>query len=86
MELLLGIIIFALIGFIAWREKHFANERHDLIAALLSRDATEYKITSTPATQEREIVTPATPSPFIDEHALSDDEWFEAIKKTNEAN
>lgn len=83
-SIMLGLIIFALIGFIAWREKHFSQERKDLIGGILSKDATEYKFVTTPP-QKKEKKEPVLPE-FMDEHSLTDEEFFEAIKKTNEPN
>jgi hypothetical protein len=79
-ELILGIIILALIGFIAWREKHFVSEKQQLMAFKLSETATEFKIvTEAPKKEEPTKVS----SDFIEEQSLSDDEFFEAIKKSN---
>jgi hypothetical protein len=82
-EIILGVVILALIGFVAWREKHFVEEKKQLMAFKLSENAVEFKIaTEKPQkVQEEEI-----PSEFIPTNALTDDEFFEAIKKSNEIN
>ena len=80
-EAILGLIVFALIGFIAWREKHFVSEKQQLMAFKLSETATEFKI----VTEQPKKEEPAKiPTDYIEEQALSDDEFFEAIKKSNE--
>lgn len=81
-ELILGIIILALIAFIAWREQHFSLERKDLIAGVLSKDIHEFRIATTPIDKKKE--EPKTPSDLVEEQSLSDEEFFEAIKKSNE--
>jgi hypothetical protein len=81
-ELILGVVILALVGFIAWREKLFVQEKKDLLAAKLSENATEFKILTTPPRKEEK--TEEVPSEFVPTSALSDDEFFEVIKKSNE--
>lgn len=80
-EVILGLIIFALIGFIGWREKHFSVERKDLIAGILSKDVHEFTIATTPIQKVKEA--PKQPSELMEESALSDDEFYDAIVRSN---
>lgn len=81
MEIMFGLIIFALIGFIAWREKHFTEERKQLISGILSKDVQEFTIATQVPSKKPE---PQIPPEFIPESDLSDDEFFDAIKKSQE--
>lgn len=83
-EVILGIITLSLIGFIAWREKHFTLERKELIAGILAKDLNDFTVAVTPPQKEEKKVV--TPSEFILEESVSDEDWLKAIKKTNEAN
>lgn len=84
-EIILGLIIFSLIGFIGWREKHFSQERKDLVAGILAKDIEEYKFAVTPPVKEKKE-QPQEPPEFVATSALSDEEFFEAIRKGNEVN
>jgi len=84
-EIILGLIIFSLIGFIGWREKHFSQERKDLVAGILAKDVREYKFAVTPPVKEKKEVTQEPPE-YVSTSSLSDEEFFEAIRKGNEVN
>ena len=81
-EVILGIIILALIGFITWRERHFLEEKRQIMGFKLSQTATEFRlVTENPKKDKDE---PKIPSDFVEEQSLSDEDFFEAIKKSNE--
>lgn len=79
----MGVIILALIGFLAWREKEIRQERKELMTAALTKDPVAYRIAATPPSKEPE--QPAAPE-FMPTTEMTDDEFFEAIKKNNEVN
>jgi hypothetical protein len=81
-EIILGVIILALIGFITWRERHFLDEKRQIMAFKMSDTVTEFRIATEKPKKDEEA---KVPSEFVDEQSLTDDEFFEAIKKTNEA-
>ena len=80
-ELVMGVIILALIGFIAWREKETRHERRELMTGALTKDPVEYRIAATTPTKEEK---PQAPAEFMPTTEMSDEEFFEAIKKSNE--
>ena len=84
-EIILGIIVLSLIGFIAWRERQFHQERKDLIAGVLSKDLKDFQIAIAPPEKKGEKEA-TIPSEWVSEETLDDEAWFKAIKKTNEAN
>lgn len=84
-EIILGLIIFSLIGFIGWREKHFSQERKDLVAGILAKDVNEYKFAVTPPKKEKKE-TPEEPPEYVSTSSLTDEEFFEAIAKGNKVN
>lgn len=82
MEYILGLIILALLGYIVWKDKHFAKERRELLNAVLSKNAVEFATANqiTEKVEEKEEEQPE----FILQDNLSDDEFIEGIRKDNE--
>jgi len=82
--IILGLLIFSLIGFIVWREKHFMQEKQQLISLKLSENVSDFKFSTAPVSKEKKIVELS--ADYMEEQSLSDEDWFEAIRKTNEVN
>lgn len=81
-DLIFGGIIIILLAFTVVKDREHAKDRRQLITALLSRNSTEFAHAE--AVIEVDKDKEPVPAPFVDETSLSDDDFFEAIKKTNE--
>lgn len=78
MEILLGLIIFTLLGYIVWKDYHFSTERKMLLTAALSKTSAEF-VTATKI-DEKEKVEEEVPD-VIPQESLSDEEFSKSIHK-----
>lgn len=81
MEIILGLIIFALFGYIIWKDSHFAKERRELLNAVLSKTSIEFA-TANKITEKVEEPKEEVQSEFIPQDSLSDEEFYDGINKT----
>lgn len=79
MEILLGFTILAFMGFLIYREKHFSEEKRQLIHALKAKDVQEFVTAEKVAESKPE---PELPPEFIQEQDLSDEDFDKHIKGT----
>lgn len=83
MEIILAGIIVALLAFIYLKDKQNASERRSLINGILSKDSAEFAHAEAIVEDIKERRPETTPD-FIDQSTLSDDDFFDAVKSTNE--
>ena len=82
-DLLLGIIILALLGYIAYLEYQFKKERKDLIRAIMAKDLTEMTIAESVDKQAKRKLP--LPPAVVESTELSDEEFDKHIKEVNQA-
>ena len=81
-DILLGVIILFLLGYIAYLEYQFKKERKDLLRAIMAKDLTEMTIAENTDKQvKRELPLPPT---VVESTELSDDEFDKHIKEVNQ--
>lgn len=84
-ELILGMIVLALLGYVIWKDHHFSTERRELLNAVLSKNSIEFATANKISEPQEE--KPEEPQPdYVSQDGLSDDEFIEAINKNNEEN
>lgn len=82
-EIILGIIVLALIGYIVWKDKHYGQERRELLNAVLSKTSIEFATANKIGESVDEKKKEELPD-IIDQDQLDQKEFEESIKKTNE--
>ena len=82
MEIILGIIILALLGYIAWKDYHFGRERVTLINAILSKTSIEFA-TANKITEKQEEPKEEAPPEYISQDGLSDEEFVAGLRKSS---
>lgn len=80
-EIILGIIILALLGYIVWKDHHFSNERKILLNAALSKTSIEFATANKITEKEEEKVEESLPE-FISQDTLDDDEFVAGLRKS----
>ena len=79
-ELILGLIVLALLGFLAWQEYSNRRERAKFINALIAKTPEEFR--DLELTEKVEPIKPNTQPPeFVPEQDIPEEQFNEMIKK-----
>lgn len=81
-DILLGVIILALLGYIAYLEYQFKKERKDLLRAIMAKNLTEMTIAEGVEKQAKR--EPQPPPTVVESTELSDEEFDKHIKAINQ--
>lgn len=83
-DIILSAVIVALLAFIYIKDRDHTQDRRQLINAVLSKNSGEFAHAELVVAKPKDKETKATPGEFVNEIDLSDDDFFDAIKKSNE--
>lgn len=82
LEIILGVVIFSLIGLLVYEKYENKRERANFINALIAKTPEQYR--DLKLTEKVEPIKPPLPNPepeFIHESEMPDDKFAEMIKK-----
>lgn len=82
-EIILGIVIITLIGYIVWKDSHYGKERRELLNAVLSKTSIEFATANRIDNPEDKVEVVEEEPDEVDQDKQSDEEFFKGIKQMN---